>query len=859
MNRLIYTTLSLLITCILSAQVTYVDQGASGNNDGTSWMNAYNDLNEALANTTSGAIWVAEGTYHTGTDTSAVFHVGASLAIYGGFAGTENSIEDRDLSQHETTLSADLGSNDNGDFLDASRDDNSSHVLYVDSLLTEPVVIDGFTIKGAQTNLVVSDASDYEWRGGGIYALSAIEVANCLFTENAARSGGSILLFGSNTDFSTVTNCQFVNNYTNNQAAGILAESTANVLVTNCTFENNTTVRGCVYPLFSDGFEVRDCVFDNNTNEEGTSSGIFAWQPTNLIISNCSFSNNLAASSTCIYIDQRDLASDDPNAFIRIEDCTFEENENPGGFSAGLYFWQPKKLEIVRSDFLNNLAANAAGIYLDQREVEPDVNSVLIDECLFQGNETTDYGGSAIYFWNTNYTITNTDFIGNEAPNTGAAIYMGGTEDDGVITNCTFTGNSSSFAGAVANYNGFGNLVIQGSAFNGNSALNGGGAASAGFLGTISVDDCLFQDNEAGYGGAVFIQNDSSGFSAINTDFIGNVANSSSGGAILNNNSNPLTIDGCFFELNTSSTFGGAISAIEDSLDLSVLTLRNSIFNFNIAGNQGGALNISNADATIESCVLVNNNALGDGIGGGISINSSSGGVSEDLQVQIMNSTIADNIGDFIAGIASWTDGIATSTLTVQNNIFAQQTGLDYDVEDGMPQIVSNGGNLTIFDLQPDVFNHPMDILGEEPLFTDIEEFDFSILEGSPCIDAGVADGAPEFDVVGSPRVDQVDIGAYENQKLVNTESAAIFDYQQLSVFPNPVKTEAMIKVENEWAGMINFQLISMNGQVLRQWSVEKSAESQEFPVAAMRIPSGVYKIIAHHQGSQIGTHLMKR
>lgn len=858
MKKIFYTTLAALLAFSLNAQVTYVDQDAQGNNDGSSWSNAYTDLQDALANTEAGSIWVAAGLYPTGSDTAAVFSIEAPIELLGGFAGTESSPDERDISQNETILSGDLDGNDDGDFMGASRDDNSSHVLYIDSMLTAAVVIDGFTIKGAQANLVTSDEPDYEWRGGGIYALSAIEVANCLFTENAARSGASILLFGSNTDNSTVSNCQFTDNFTNNQAAAILAESTSHVSVEDCTFEGNTTVRGCIYPLRSNAFEVRNCTFENNTNEEGTSAGIFAWQPTELFIDGCSFRNNLASSSTCMYIDQRDLESGDPSALVRIQNCTFEENTNPGGFSAGLYFWQPKKLELVGSDFLNNQAGNAAGIYIDQRDVAPDVNSILIDSCLFQGNETTDYGGSGIYFWNGNFTITNTQFINNSAPSAAPAIYMGGDEDNGSIVNCEFTGNNASFAGAIANYNGLSNLVIQGSVFDGNSALNGGGALSAGFLGRVFVEESVFENNEAGYGGAVFVQNDSSEFSAVNTDFIGNITNSTSGGAVLNNSSNPLFIDGCYFELNSSNTVGGAISAIEDSLDLSFLTLRNSIFNFNIAGTQGGALNISNADAIIESCVFTNNNALADGIGGAISLNSSTGGASDDLQVQITNSTIADNLGDLVAGIASWTDGIATSTLAVQNNIFAQRVGLDYDIEDGTPEIVSDGGNLTFFDLQPDIFDHPMDIIGADPLFTDIDDYDFSVQEGSPCIDAGVESGAPELDVLGNPRVDQVDIGAYENQKLVNTQSTVVFDTQQLAVFPNPVRTNAMIRVSNDWTGEVQFRALGMNGQLLQQWVVDKSSGTQSFPIQVDGWPSGAYKIIANHNGSSIGSHLMK-
>ena len=63
-----------------------------------------------------------------------------------------------------------------------------------------------------------------------------------------------------------------------------------------------------------------------------------------------------------------------------------------------------------------------------------------------------------------------------------------------------------------------------------------------------------------------------------------------------------------------------------------------------------------------------------------------------------------------------------------------------------------------------------------DPLFTDAENGDFSLLPGSPCIDAADGEVAPEFDIDGNPRVDDpgspntgigppwADMGAYEHQ-----------------------------------------------------------------------------------------------
>jgi len=69
----------------LNAGTIYVNHLASGANNGTSWTNAFTDLQSALANACSGAqIWVAAGTYKptTGTNRNISFVMKDGVAIY---------------------------------------------------------------------------------------------------------------------------------------------------------------------------------------------------------------------------------------------------------------------------------------------------------------------------------------------------------------------------------------------------------------------------------------------------------------------------------------------------------------------------------------------------------------------------------------------------------------------------------------------------------------------------------------------------------------------------------------------------------------------------------------------------------
>jgi hypothetical protein len=99
----------------------YVDADAVGNNDGTSWTDAYNYLQDALAVATAGCqICVARGIYRpdqgtdvTGGDRSETFNLKNGVTIKGGYAGVGRPNPNaRNIGLYETILSGDLAGND---------------------------------------------------------------------------------------------------------------------------------------------------------------------------------------------------------------------------------------------------------------------------------------------------------------------------------------------------------------------------------------------------------------------------------------------------------------------------------------------------------------------------------------------------------------------------------------------------------------------------------------------------------------------------------------------------------------------------------------------------------------------------
>ena len=112
----------------LSGQTVYVDATASGANDGTSWENAYTSLQDALGNVTEGqSIWIAAGDYKPGAAGDAeetTFLIGTAINVYGGFAGTESAIDERDVATNVTTLNGDLNGDDTAGDYEANKADN---------------------------------------------------------------------------------------------------------------------------------------------------------------------------------------------------------------------------------------------------------------------------------------------------------------------------------------------------------------------------------------------------------------------------------------------------------------------------------------------------------------------------------------------------------------------------------------------------------------------------------------------------------------------------------------------------------------------------------------------------------------
>lgn len=194
--------------------IIYVRQGGIG--DGSSWVNAIDNLQGAIDAAGVVQVWVTEGTYKPVSGQS--FSMKRGVAIYGGFPDNNYDAEfnDRNWSVHLTTLQG------NGNCV----------VANIDNALTTDDVLDGFTITGG------SGAN-----GGGVFnSNSSPSYRNLVITQNTTTGfGGGMVIAGSSSS-PRLTNILINSNSAVWYGGGV--NNTGSPIVTNVTISGNTAGGG---------------------------------------------------------------------------------------------------------------------------------------------------------------------------------------------------------------------------------------------------------------------------------------------------------------------------------------------------------------------------------------------------------------------------------------------------------------------------------------------------------------------------------------------------------------------------------------------------------------------------------------
>jgi hypothetical protein len=251
MKKIILLTVASFAIFIANAKIIYIDIDATGSADGTTWTNAYTNLQVAL-NTAAfqDELWIADGIYTQNTTNrdSAFQWTTPILKLYGGFNGTETTLAGRDASINKTILSGDIG-------IKGDKTDNLTTVLfgfYLRPGMGRPkggdsTWIDGITIQDGYAD-DLSDLTKFQAYKGAAYFYSFgsgyVNFTNCHFTENEAELAGALFLNDYENSVARIEfyNCKFSKNIAKQYS---LAEikgqrlSGLNVYLVNCLITEN--------------------------------------------------------------------------------------------------------------------------------------------------------------------------------------------------------------------------------------------------------------------------------------------------------------------------------------------------------------------------------------------------------------------------------------------------------------------------------------------------------------------------------------------------------------------------------------------------------------------------------------------
>jgi len=399
--------LTLHATAIASGKIIYVDNNATGLNDGSSWQNAYKFLQDALSDANSSAkanviasersergnlntiieIRVAQGIYRpdqgagiTPGDRTATFQLINGVTIKGGYAGLRMSLSGadpnaRDSSLYETILSGDIDGDGAFRHWWLSRWQNSYHVV-TGSWTSRCAVLDGFIVTAGFAN----GDSTINREGAGMHNYCGNpSVINCTFSQNVAEQNGAGM-YNYNSD-PIVTNCTFSDNWAYSEVyfpnGGGICNIHSNPKVTNCTLSGNVAkgLGGGIYNNCHSNPTIKNCKIGGMSYQGAgiTCDGESAPIITDCILSGFAYFEGGAiycsggsspAITNCVISGTSDEAAGGGLYVVAssptLINCTISGSQAWGGPGAGLYFGNESRPVVKNCIVWGNVYENTA-------------------------------------------------------------------------------------------------------------------------------------------------------------------------------------------------------------------------------------------------------------------------------------------------------------------------------------------------------------------------------------------------------------------------------------------------------------------------------------------------------------------
>jgi hypothetical protein len=577
--------------------------------------------------------------------------------------------------------------------------------------------------------------------GGGVY-MAAGTVANCsLFRNVSLRDGGGAMMVGPS---AVLMNSTSIWNTSGTGSAGLGGGvAMRNGTVAKCVINNNIirgTGGGGVYMAVTSTVVNTTITGNTATNIGGTSTaegaGIYC-DTLRGLVTNCVISSNLAitvfsAAGGGVYYNSTGRGA-------VFKDCVISANRLvcpvAAGWGCGVWAYSGSRGLLldhcVISDNRGSGAAGASGggFMFYESAATARFCRVTGNRC---GINSYNYGGGAALYKAgavTGCIITNNTILG-----IGGGLYMSGTS---TVANTTICGNVATNPGGTATAQGGGlycatlSGLISNCVISSNTAITTFSAAGGGFFyGTAArgavVRDCVISGNRivcpvaAGMGGGIAANNGSSGLlldRCTISDNSGTGAAGSSGGGIM------------FYQTASKAQF------------CRITRNRCGSSNYNYGG--GVALN---AGSRLVNCLIANNEAMLNAVGGGVAFVGSGSALINCTVVSNRASGASGNGGGVSSGTRQYTGAGALVNCIVYTN--RSSTAANY--------------NWSLYDAGSTLY------VTSNPRFVDAAGGDYRLVRGSPCINAGLTEpwmyGSKDLD--GRARVEEnvIDMGAYESK-----------------------------------------------------------------------------------------------
>jgi hypothetical protein len=405
-----------------SAQTVIYVNGSlgTGANTGASWVDAFRGsdalqraLDAAAPIAGSGQtaqLWVAAGTYvPTGRAIAAeplsvTFSLQSGEEVYGGFAGDEATLEERDPVANPTVLS--------GDIPGAPPPTGRAWHVVTASDVNRTCILDGFTVTRGSA---LSQTPGHQG-GGAIFGPGGSPVVRrCRMTDNNAEFYGGAGYFPAGA--ARFESCTIDHNLSWGMGGGLYTDGFVTLL--GCTLSFNHCGGANDGGAVRGGVLAEDTSFTSNRADGGGAiSG-------NSSLVNCTFEDNYADQApACIEAEWIDATG-----------CAFRNNSVYPliGYMAVFYVYGPGPGLFTDCEFTGNDGGGPAigegGTFRSCRFVDNSGDYIAVDSatnCYFSGN-TAIRDGTLV-----NCTIVN-----------GGGIYLryGGTT---TVTNCILWGNNNS-------------------------------------------------------------------------------------------------------------------------------------------------------------------------------------------------------------------------------------------------------------------------------------------------------------------------------------------------------------------------------------------------------------------------------